>query len=35
MAKCSKCGKEGVYYRLKTKDIVCNKCGHIEKVKEK
>jgi len=29
--KCPKCGKEGAYVRIKTKEVVCNKCGYIGK----
>lgn len=32
--KCNACQKEGVYIRLKRKEIVCRQCGHIEKQTE-
>ena len=25
--KCPDCKREGAYYRIKKKDIACNKCG--------
>jgi DNA-directed RNA polymerase subunit RPC12/RpoP len=31
---CSKCGSTFVYIRIKDKEIVCRRCGHIEKLKE-
>jgi len=27
--KCKKCNSSQTRFRLKTKDIVCNKCGYI------
>ena len=32
--KCPKCKKEGAYIRLRTKDVVCRLCGHIEKLEK-
>lgn len=32
--KCNKCGKEGAYLRLKTKEAVCRLCGYIESLKK-
>lgn len=32
--KCTKCNKEGAYIRIKTKEIVCRQCGHVEPVKK-
>ena len=32
--KCIKCKKEGAYIRIRTKEVVCRNCGHIEKMKE-
>jgi transcription initiation factor TFIIIB Brf1 subunit/transcription initiation factor TFIIB len=31
--RCKKCNSDQVYTRIKTNEIVCKKCGHIEKVK--
>lgn len=30
---CPKCGRAGAYIRLKTKEVVCRICGHIEEIK--
>lgn len=30
--KCKNCNKEGAYVRVKTKDIRCGQCGHIQKL---
>lgn len=32
--KCPSCQREGAYIRIKTKVIVCNKCGFIGKKKD-
>lgn len=30
--RCSKCNSNQVYIRIKTNEIVCHKCGHIEPI---
>jgi len=32
--KCRKCGREGAYARLRTKDVVCRMCGAVEPMEE-
>ena len=32
--RCEKCGSTHIYYRIKTKEIVCQSCGHIKKEEE-
>lgn len=33
--KCPRCNKEGAYVRIKSQEIVCQKCGQIVPIKEK
>lgn len=32
--ECEKCGSAFVYVRIKDKQIVCRKCGHVSELKE-
>lgn len=32
--KCVKCGSAFIYIRIKQKEVVCRKCGNIQKIKE-
>ena len=33
--RCSECNSTFVYLRIKTNELVCRTCGHIEKVEVK
>ena len=35
LKRCSKCNSNQTYIRIKTKELVCQKCGNIESMKEK
>lgn len=32
--KCTKCKREGAVIRLRTKDVFCRLCGHVEVFKD-
>jgi len=33
--RCKNCNGTLIYFRIKTKEIVCRGCGHIEKIEDK
>ena len=33
--RCPKCGYTLIYVRLKTNELVCRKCGYVEKLEDK
>jgi ribosomal protein L37AE/L43A len=33
--RCSKCNSNQTYIRIKTNELVCHKCGNIEKLMDK
>ena len=32
--KCSKCGSKMVYVRIKNEELVCRRCGNVDKLRK-